>query len=261
MCKLKASEQYIICGGQSTDTYPDITLPDITVIAPEPDPGDFPDGPSPTDPDGGNGEPEHEPNPLCVNPSRNVDHAFISTSEGQQRLNGYWPGGASSGVTVATGIDLGGRTEQSMANFGWPVDLISQLLPYTGRTGQEANNFLSANPLTVSQANADLMDSSVLSNVMSQVATNFDNAATFANFDQLPSGTQTAIVDLAYQYGTNLAVATPNFWVQITTGNWQAALNNLNNFGDAYHERRAREATLLQNDINTHRMPSDADPC
>ncbi|MBN4025191.1 hypothetical protein JYQ83_23665 (plasmid) [Klebsiella pneumoniae] len=42
------------------------------------------------------------------------------------------------------------------------------------------------------------------------VASSFNNA-TSSKFSSLPLNTRTAIVSVAYQYGTNLASATPNF--------------------------------------------------
>ncbi|WP_117035089.1 pesticin C-terminus-like muramidase [Klebsiella pneumoniae] len=60
---------------------------------------------------------------------------------------------------------------------------------------------------------------------------------------------------VAYQYGTNLASATPNFWSQVTNGQWQEAINNLNNFGDAYPTRRRSEAALIQSDLDAGKLP------
>ncbi|TWQ48304.1 pesticin C-terminus-like muramidase, partial [Xanthomonas vasicola] len=66
---------------------------------------------------------------------------------------------------------------------------------------------------------------------------------------------QTAIASVAYQYGPGLATATPNFWTQVTTGHWQDAVTNLNDFGDAYDTRRDREAALIQQDITNGSVP------
>lgn len=64
-------------------------------------------------------------------------------------------------------------------------------------------------------------------------------------FDQLSSACQTLIASVAFQYG-NLAICTPNFWLQVTIGDWQTALNNLRHFGDMYPTRRNIEANLLE---------------
>ena len=65
-------------------------------------------------------------------------------------------------------------------------------------------------------------------------------------FGQLPEPFQTAIVDLAYQYGPRLNLRTPNFWSDITTGNWNRAVGELRDFHDAYPTRRNREADRMQ---------------
>ena len=64
------------------------------------------------------------------------------------------------------------------------------------------------------------------------------------------------VVLVRYQYGTNLAKATPNFWKQIVGCQWQAAYNNLMNFGDAYPSRRRLEAAELLIAINSGTLPS-----
>jgi hypothetical protein len=55
---------------------------------------------------------------------------------------------------------------------------------------------------------------------------------------------QTVVASVAFQYG-DLSLRTPNFWQQVTTENWQAALANLQDFGDKYPTRRNKEADLL----------------
>jgi len=53
------------------------------------------------------------------------------------------------------------------------------------------------------------------------------------------------ITSVAFQYG-NLATETPNFWRQVTSGDWDGAVGNLRNFGDAYGSRRNREADYFE---------------
>src|SRR5207247_556363 len=61
---------------------------------------------------------------------------------------------------------------------------------------------------------------------------------------------QTVIADVGYQYGPNLASATPKFWTQVIRQQWTDAIDSLRNFGDNYQPRRDREADLLQNDVH-----------
>ncbi|WP_175649640.1 pesticin C-terminus-like muramidase [Pseudomonas sp. Marseille-P9899] len=257
MRELTAKESFLICGGQSTNST--LTLGTLSIIDTQPfDPITLPEGTVPDE--GGGGQSGPVENPYCITPARAVDSSFLSENEDGQRLNAYTPGG-DSGVTVATGVDLFGRTQQSMASLGWPQSLINQLLPYTTQQGLIARDYLSANPLTISADNASLMDATVFEDIVNDIAGRFDAAASFADFDQLPPGTQTVIADIAYQYGPNLRVRTPNFWQQITTGDWNAALANLQDFNDPYTTRRLREAALLENDLNQFILPTPNNPC
>lgn len=78
------------------------------------------------------------------------------------------------------------------------------------------------------------------------------------DFLSLSGGVQTAIVDLSYQYGTGLSTAAPNFWNDVTTGNWTAAVNELRDFGDDYPTRRGLEAGLIQNDLDSGVLPESS---
>ena len=66
---------------------------------------------------------------------------------------------------------------------------------------------------------------------------------------------------LAYQYGPNLSARTPVYWNEVTHGKWAAAVQNLNDFGDAYPTRRTLEADLIQGDINSGKLPASEGSC
>ena len=63
-----------------------------------------------------------------------IDWDFISSLEGGQHLAGYVPAAdvSESGVTIATGIDLGQRTEGSIDALAIPDQLKTKLKPYAG---------------------------------------------------------------------------------------------------------------------------------
>ncbi|MCZ6804491.1 MAG: pesticin C-terminus-like muramidase [Proteobacteria bacterium] len=67
----------------------------------------------------------------------------------------------------------------------------------------------------------------------------------YCNFEQVGCIRQTVVASVAFQYG-DLESRTPNYWQQVTTGDWPAALYNLRNFGDRYPTRRNKEADLLE---------------
>jgi hypothetical protein len=190
-----------------------------------------------------------------------VDWGFIAAREGA-KLNGYVPldgngnPAANSGVTIAVGFDLGGRSVSNLQSLGLDQSLIAILTPYLGLRGSAAQNFLTANPLTITSAQRDEIDAQAFSSYYSSVAANYNAASDGVQFQSLAQGAQTAIVSVAYQYGINLAKATPNFWRQVVGCEWQAAYNNLMNFGDAYPSRRQLEAAELLTAINSGTLPT-----
>jgi hypothetical protein len=189
-----------------------------------------------------------------------VDWDFIAAREGAM-LTGYVPQDASgnpdanSGVTIAVGFDLGGRTVANLQALGLDPTLVALLTPYLGLRGAAAQSSLSANPLTITTAERDEIDAEAFNTYYNAVAANYNAASGGISFQSLAQGAQTAIVSVAYQYGTNLAHATPNFWKQVTGCEWQAAYNNLMNFGDAFPSRRQLEAAQLLTAIQSGTLP------
>jgi Bacterial toxin homologue of phage lysozyme, C-term len=189
-----------------------------------------------------------------------VDWDFIAAREGAL-LTGYVPRGADgspdadSGVTIAVGFDLGGRTVASLQALGLDPTLVALLTPYLGLRGAVAQSCVSANPLSITAAQRDEIDAEAFNTYYNAVAANYNAVSGGVQFQTLAQGAQTAIVSLAYQYGTNLAHATPNFWKQVTGCEWQAAYNNLMNFGDAFPSRRRLEAAQLLTAIQSGTLP------
>ena len=178
-----------------------------------------------------------------------IDWQFISRQEGGQTLNGYVPtGNNKSGVTIATGFDIGQRSRADISGMPITQGLKTKLTPYVGLIRQNAVAALRQTPLSITQSEADTIDGTVRSSVLSQLRRNYNAAVSAspgrAKFDQLPSEAQTVIASLAFQYG-DLCRETPKIWNLVTQQNWFAAIQELNNFGDHYPSRRKREATYL----------------
>jgi len=191
-----------------------------------------------------------------------VDWGFIKNRE-DVRTKGYVPPDkqqrpdANSGVTIASGFDLGRRTVADLRRLGLPDDLVASLTPYLGRHGQAAQDYLDAHPLNITSPQQQAIDTSAFNSNYNTVANNYNAAQTTGTrFQELPRDAQTAIVSVAHQYGTNLAAATPNFWDQVTKGRWQDAQDNLMNFGDAYAPRRKFEGGLMANAIASGNLPA-----
>lgn len=168
----------------------------------------------------------------------NIDWDFISEREGSRILTGYVPDadGSKSGVTIATGFDLGARNVNDLA--GLPQALIKKLTPYLGIKGAEAQSI--AQNLKISDSQAKKIDEFSKAESTERLKSKWQ-AATGQSFDDLPKNEATVIASVAFQYG-NLESETPNFWRQITTGDWDSALANLRAFGDNYPSRRNLEA-------------------
>jgi hypothetical protein len=177
-----------------------------------------------------------------------IDWHFISDLEGGQALTGYVPNpsGSMSGVTIATGVDIGQMTAAGIQGLAISGALKSKLLPYAGLKGQDAVDALAANPLTITQAEADSLDQAVESSLVNQLRAKYDAAVGAGSWDGLPDQAQTVITSVGTQYGPNLPVRTPKFWGRVTAQDWAGAVAELRNFGDAYPTRRNKEADLLQ---------------
>ena len=198
------------------------------------------------------------------------DSDYLEKKEGARKLKGYVPTYKSgkvvgkSGVTVASGFDLGQHDDRELRAMGFFPGLRDRLRPYMTKKlqGQAALNFVKENPVSITNEEARMIDRRAQTHKYDRIAGLY-NAATARNygpgaprFEDLPSRTQTAIIGLSYQHGHNLAVATPDYWGQITSGQWQAAQDNLWNFGDAFETRRREEAELLKLDIAAGRLPA-----
>lgn len=174
-----------------------------------------------------------------------IDFTFIARLEGGPATRGYVPDAANSrsGVTIATGFDLGQRHLADLQKLGLEAGLVQRLSPYLGLTGQQAVAKLAGLPLTLSAAEAEAIDEAFKLPFIERLATGYAKAGG-GDFAALPAAAQTVIASVAFQYG-DLASRTPNFWKQVVAHDWNAAYGNLQNFGDRYATRRRQEATLL----------------
>jgi len=174
-----------------------------------------------------------------------IDWTFIATLEGAGILKGYVPvpETSNSGVTIATGVDLGQIDARELD--GWPIDaaLKARLKPYCGLRKFAADDFLKAHPLTITRAECEQIDGYVHPRHASRVAALYDSKSS-EPFARLPDRAQTVIVSVGFQYG-DLPSRCPNFWRQCIARNWTGVIAELRTFGDAYGPRRRKEADYL----------------
>lgn len=178
----------------------------------------------------------------------NIDFEFIKKMEGFE-LTGYVPNpkGSNSGVTVASGFDLGQRSHgELVALLG--ASLGDKLSGYAGLKKYDAVNYLELHPLKLSEAEANQINEAAHVEALERLASLWNGCDSYCEFSSLSLKKATVVASVAFQYG-NLRIRTPNFWRQVTKGDWQGALSNLRNFGDNYSTRRNKEADLLEKDL------------
>jgi hypothetical protein len=170
----------------------------------------------------------------------NIDFDFILKQEGFE-TKGYVPDAknSNSGVTIASGFDLGARVLEDLK--GLPQDIIDVLTPFLGFKGVAAEDI--ASNLNITEDQGKIINEFAKSEAITNLRTEWENT-TGTSFDDLSKEKATVLASVAFQYG-NLESATPNFWKQTTSGDWEGAYNNLLNFGDRYESRRKEEANYL----------------
>lgn len=180
----------------------------------------------------------------------NIDWDFISSLEGTRILEGYVPDpdGSKSGVSIATGFDIGQNKLSDLNNLGLSAALVTKLTPYLEIKGQAAVTKLKEVPLTITEDEAKEIDKKVKAKSVDTLRGRYDSApdnTEHIKFDDLASQAQTVIASVHFQYG-NLGTKTPKFWKAVATQDWTEAVKLLRNFGDRYPTRRGKEADLLE---------------
>ena len=111
----------------------------------------------------------------------------------------------------------------------------------------EAQQILTNIPLQISDSENKTMMPLVKKTYYNRVRDMYNRAGKF-KFENLTPAQRTIVTSVAFQYG-DLETKTPNFYRQITQGNWTDAIKNLMDFGDKYKTRRKKEAEYLQKRI------------
>lgn len=183
-----------------------------------------------------------------------IDWGFIQAVEGKPRARGYVPASprtgralGRSGVTVATGFDLGQHDAADLRRLGIDGRLVAVLQPYLRRQGRSAQALLVRYPLTLSPDELWTLDRAKHLDTARKIERRFDAARAphVPPFATLSPAQQTVIFSLATQYGTRLDRKTPAFWNHVVNGRFDDAVRELRHFGDRYTTRRNREADLL----------------
>lgn len=196
---------------------------------------------------------------------------FLSTVEGPCQTVGYIPcnkvgGGTAnykgkgdpelyramgvSGVTIATGCDLGQTTLDTLTGYGLDSGIAHALVPYIGLKQDAALRKLHELPLTVSLDSAYAIDRAVHAGYLSRyVIPAYDNFSPKHNCVDLPKQAQAVIMSLCFQLGCGgLKRRAPKTWAALCRGDWADASERLCNASlwEGYQGRRRQEGLLLK---------------
>ena len=172
----------------------------------------------------------------------------VAEFEGGQRLKAYPPPAAGSGVTVATGIDLGQRSVAELKDLGLDDSLIKKVTPYLGLKDTEAKASLKLKPLSLTKPEADALDTAVGGQIIASVAAQFKKDSGGIEFSSLPDDARTVVESLAYNLGPELPRKLPTIWKLIIDDDWagvQKALRETKWKQPELVDRRNKEASLL----------------
>jgi hypothetical protein len=153
-----------------------------------------------------------------------------------------------SGVTIATGVDLGQTDAETLAWGGLCPGLVNMLRPYLTLRKDAAIRKLHALPLTVSEGVASDLDNATLAVQVKLISARYDRDNPAVLFAELPWQAQAAVFSLLYQRGTGVAGKAPQTWAALVAGDWADASARLRNASlwDGYQNRRRLEGELLK---------------
>jgi len=173
--------------------------------------------------------------------------------------NGTWYGGndpdkgeplGASGVTIATGVDLGQQTSADLALMGISAATLEILYPYIGLRKLDAKKKLKSAPFSLTREQVEEVDRVVHARYIHNAASLFGQE----NFTIAPKEAQAVAVSLHYHFGTPKRKESPALekaWECMKKGYYKEAADYLRNakLWSAPHQvfmpRRRAEAAIL----------------
>jgi hypothetical protein len=187
-----------------------------------------------------------------------IDLGHIKANEGYTTEVIVPPPG--DGYTIGVGVNLSAQSQNGLLNMGVDpatVNAVASVIgvwPPNGSTDRPG--------ISLSDTAATQLSMSVLNAYFNAVGSAYSNTCTFENFTALPTEGQTAIGDLQCNLPGGIQGNAPNLWTQITTGNWQAAIDNLSGTKPPFsskdallNKRAAGDAALPQKALNAGTLP------
>jgi hypothetical protein len=187
-----------------------------------------------------------------------IDYKVIATLEGGQKLKAYIPNNngkviGKSGVTVATGVDLGQHRKSAMMKWDIPKSLRNKILPYAGKKKNEALEYLREHPLEITKEEATALDRVLHSNILADLVSWYDRDTKGSRFGELPEEAQTVLFSATYNMGY-VPKAAPRFWGKMIEQDWEGASKLLQAWptsSKGLKNRREREGEYLEAAITT----------
>ncbi|MCK6684874.1 MAG: pesticin C-terminus-like muramidase [Thermoanaerobaculia bacterium] len=199
-----------------------------------------------------------------------VDWEIVGAKEGGRAVKGYVPAslrnydGSSkydpknpvaqqSGVTVATGFDIGQKSLAEIKKLEIPDELKKKLEPFAAKKGEAAVNLLfDRKGLELTPDEARTIDLAIPRAMLKRLAEEYDKAkGSGPEFYCLPKKVRTAVFSYAYQNGANANSYTgpkqKEFWKAVTEQRWEDAIAVLESY-TLDSKRRKSEADLIRQD-------------
>jgi len=172
---------------------------------------------------------------------------------------GTWYGGnepdkgaalGASGVTIATGVDLGQQTKTRLLEMGVSKDTLKILEPYLGLKREQAIQILKTTPFSITQDQVREIDNAVKKYYVNETANMFGRKI----YEAAPKEVQAVAASLCYQFGTPQREASPALklaWDKMREGDYRKAAEFLiyqsgwSTAHQIYLSRRRQEAALL----------------
>lgn len=177
----------------------------------------------------------------------NIAGGGTANYKGGRRPEQYIPMGAS-GVTIATGVDLGQTSVSELESMGVPHEIIVKLRPYIGLKKVPAVMALYKRPFVLDKADADVLDECMHRHHARMISDRYDREAGRGAFENLPWQAQAVIFSLLYQCGcTGGPKKDPLTWDALVQQNWVTASKRLmtREYWSGYHNRRRAEGKIL----------------
>lgn len=152
----------------------------------------------------------------------------------------------ASGVTIATGCDLGQTDAKTLRGYGLDKEIVHLLTPYYGLKKDDAIAFLFQNPILIMKKEAQQIDLAVHKGYLDKYVRPAYEKASGAKFDDLPLQAQAVIMSVCFQKGCGgVRKDWPTLWAALISQDWHKASVELRTGFKQYTLRRQAEGREL----------------